>query len=108
VFLSEAKMAAVKSQDLRFRLGSHHAFGVKAEGLSGGLVILWNNDTVVSLKSFSRTHIEAKVQSALTGERDWRFTGFYGETARARSERRWDLLKYLRREFDIYTMAMRR
>jgi hypothetical protein len=85
---------------MRWQLGFDHAFGVKSEGLSGGLVLFWNSDTVVSLKSFSKTHIDVFIQKAITGDSEWRFTGFYGDPVRARRRRSWELLEYLRREYD--------
>jgi hypothetical protein len=61
-------MSAAKPHDPRFRLCFDHAFGARAEGLIGGL-FLWNNDTVVTVKSISMTHIDAKLQNALTHRR---------------------------------------
>jgi hypothetical protein len=43
LFLSETKMSAQRSQDLRRRLGFQNAFGVACSGLSGGLVIMWRS-----------------------------------------------------------------
>lgn len=63
VFLSETKLSATRAQDLRFRFGISNAFAVKSVGLSGGLVLFWNNDSVVSLKSFSNSHIDVVVQN---------------------------------------------
>jgi hypothetical protein len=31
---------------------------------------------------------------------EWRFTGFYGDPARSARKWNWELLRYLRREFD--------
>ena len=44
-------------QDLGSHLSFKHAFGVKLEGLSGGLVMFWNADLVVNLKLLSRDHV---------------------------------------------------
>ena len=77
VFLSETRLSDKRAQDLKFRFGFSNAFGVKSEGLSGGLVLLWNNDSAVSLNSYSQSHIDVFVQNDLLGEREWRFTGFY-------------------------------
>jgi len=93
-------MSNVKAQDLRWRLGFDHAFAVKSEGLSGGLVLFWNSDSIVSLKSYSRSHIDVLIKSDLMGEGEWRFTGFYGNPVRSRRKRDWELLQHLRREFD--------
>lgn len=101
VFLSETKVSDKRAQDLRFRLGFSNAFGVKATGLSGGLVLFWNNDSVVTLKSFSKNHIDVMVTNDSTGGKEWRFTGFYGEPVRVRRKKNWELLEYMRREYDI-------
>jgi hypothetical protein len=100
VFLSETKMSDRRSQDLRLRLGFDHAFGVKSEGLSGGLVLFWNSDSVVSLKSFSQSHIDVMIKNDVMGDGEWRFTGFYGNPVRTKRRRNWELMKYLRRESD--------
>jgi hypothetical protein len=93
-------MSETKPQELRWRLGFDHAFGVKSEGLSGGLGFSWNSESTVSVKSFSRSHIDVFIQNAVTGEGKWRFTSFYGDPVQARRKRSWELLQYLRREFD--------
>ena len=100
VFLSETKVSDKRAQDLKLRLGFSNAFGVKARGLSGGLVLYWNNESLVSLKSFSNSHIDVFVRNEDTGEKEWRFTGFYGEPARSKRKNSWELLQYLRREYD--------
>lgn len=100
VFLSETKLIDKRAQNLRFKFGFSNAFGVKCEGLSGGLVLFWNSDSVVSLKSFNKNHIDVMVVNEDMGERQWHFTGFYGEPARSRRKRCWELMKYLRREYD--------
>ena len=85
---------------MRFRLGFRHAFGVKSDGLSGSLVLFWNNDSVVTLKSYSRTRIDVFVQNDATGNREWRFTGFYGEPVRSRRKKSWELLMFHRNQYD--------
>ena len=100
VFLSETKMSDKKAQELRFRFGFAHAFAVKSEGLSGGLVLFWNGDSRVSLKSFSRNHIDVMLTNENTGEREWRFAGFYGDPVRSRRKRNWELLRFMRAEYD--------
>ena len=82
VFLSETKMHATRAQNLNWRLGFDNSFGVSSDGLSGGLVLFWNNDVSVDLKSFYKSHIDAMVTCEATGSNAWRFTGFYGEAKR--------------------------
>ncbi|KAF4358819.1 hypothetical protein G4B88_023103 [Cannabis sativa] len=48
----------------------------KMEMESGGLLLMWNDDWEVSVKSYSVGHIDALVQCP--GRSLWRFTGFYG------------------------------
>ena len=84
----------------KWRLGFDSAFGVKSVGASGGLVLFWNNDSDVTLKSFSRNHIDVFIKNSLIGLVEWRFTGFYGDATRRSRRRNWELLEYLRREYD--------
>ena len=100
VFLSETKMSDKRAQDLRWRFGFSNAFGVKSEGLSGGLCLYWNKESKVSLKSFSKSHIDVFVHNNRVGDVEWRFTGFYGNPVRTRRKLNWDLLKFMRREFN--------
>jgi hypothetical protein len=93
-------MSETRSQELKWRFGFDRAFGVKSEGSSGGLVMYWNNGSDVTLKSFSRNHINVMIKNNSTGPTEWRFTGFYGDPKRTARRRNWELLKYLRREFD--------
>jgi hypothetical protein len=93
-------MSDIKVQDLKWRLGFDNSYGVKSVGASGGLALFWNNDSEVSLKSYSSTHIDVMVRNSLTGQGQWRFTGFYGQSARSARRRSWELMKYLRREYD--------
>lgn len=62
--------------------------------------MFWNSDSTVTLKSFSNNHIDAMVMNELLGEREWRFTGFYGEPVRSRTKHSWELMQYLHREYD--------
>ena len=75
-------MHATRAQNLKWRLGFDNSFGVSSDGLSGGLVLFWNNDVSVDLKSFYKSHIDAMVTCEATGSNAWRFTGFYGEAKR--------------------------
>jgi hypothetical protein len=58
LFLSETKMGANRSQDLRWSLGFPNAFGVSSVGLSGGLLMLWKNEVLMDLKTYSKYHID--------------------------------------------------
>lgn len=67
VFLSETKMSDKRGQDLKWKLGFSNIFGVKAVGLSGVLCLYWNNDSRVTLKSSSNSHIDVLIQNEELG-----------------------------------------
>lgn len=56
--------------------------------------MLWKDGTEVSIKSFSKHHIDAVI-SLNQDEAEWRFTGFYGSHNRQRRSDSWALLKHL-------------
>jgi hypothetical protein len=90
-------MGAKKAEtELRMRLGYPNTFGVNCVGLGGGLALLWSNDVVVDLKSYSKNHIDVWVMEQGCSTRQWRFTGFYGDPSRSRRKESWRLLRFLR------------
>jgi hypothetical protein len=101
LFLSETKMSASRSQELKRRLGFPHAFGVNSDGLSGGLVMLWKDEVVLDLKTYSKYHIDMWVTEDITNGRKWRFTGFYGVSKRSQRKESWRLLRFLRNASDL-------
>ena len=88
-----------RSEDLKWRLGFQNAVGVSSVGLSGGLVLLWKNGITVDLKSYSKYHVDVWVLEE--DGRMWRFTGFYGEPARARRRESWRLMHFLRNQANL-------
>jgi hypothetical protein len=101
LFLSETKMSAHRSQELRWRLGYPNAFGVSCSGLCGGLVVMWKNDVLVDIKSYSKYHIDSWVSGMSVPTSSWRFTGFYGDPAWANRKESWRMLHFLRNENDL-------
>lgn len=75
VFISETKMHQSRCVTWRVRLGYDGIFFVDAEGKSGGLVLLWRTPFKVTIRSYSKGHIDCMVERDKT---KWRFTGFYG------------------------------
>ncbi|XP_038708495.1 uncharacterized protein LOC120003549 [Tripterygium wilfordii] len=65
----------------RVRVGCNFssAFPVSSAGRKGGLALLWQQDISVTIKNFSRYHIDAVVEN-FGGGCPWRFTGVYGES----------------------------
>ncbi|KAF4347816.1 hypothetical protein G4B88_012929 [Cannabis sativa] len=66
---------------------------------SGGLLLLWNDDWEVSVKSFTSGHIDALVKCP--GRELWRFTGFYGNPKASCRSESWRLLCRLKDLFDL-------
>lgn len=98
LFLSETKMSAQRSQELRWRLGYPNAFGVSCSGLSGDLVMMWKNEISLDIKSFSKYHIDGWVSASSSVPETWRFTGFYGDPECGCRKESWRMLWFLRNE----------
>lgn len=81
---------------LQRNLGFPNSIVVKAEGLSGGLLLLWWRDVVVAELSKSRSHIDVLLSCDRLRISEWRLTGFYGEPCRERRKESWYLLRFLR------------
>lgn len=64
-------------QRIRKKCGYENSIDVGAEGSKGGLTLGWKGNLKVELKSFSRSHIDAKIQEE-DGAVEWRFTSFHG------------------------------
>lgn len=92
VFLSETKTDHRKAESIRVRLKFSGCFTVASKGKSGGLLLLWKDPMVVTIKSFSDSHIDAVVMFKAL---NWRFTGFYGNPRSSFRHRSWTLLKNL-------------
>lgn len=89
--LIETKLKS-EMQRLRIKLGYRNCFVVDMIGLSGGLALLWNGDTDLTVKSYSRFHIDTLVQ----GEKTFRATLFYGNPRAHLREKSWNLLRKIR------------
>ena len=77
MFLMEKKVRVQRALQIRAKLGLPYGVRVDCEGRSGGLVLLWSREIDISVKSYSRGHVDALVQ----GEKKntlWFITGFYG------------------------------
>lgn len=67
---------------------------VKAEGSRGGLSLAWKGDIAVTLRSFSKHHIDVMVKEGDDKE-EWILTGFYGSLYVQDKSVSWDLLRKL-------------
>lgn len=68
-------------------------FAVDAQGLSGGLALLWKNENGVEIKGSCNHYIDFEVQCEQIGR--WRYTGFYGCPEGSRRRESWNLLRNL-------------
>ncbi|KAK1354385.1 hypothetical protein POM88_047641 [Heracleum sosnowskyi] len=82
----------------RKHVDNNNMWAVDREGISGGLLLLWNDKIKVNVLSWSKGHIHA----ILAGQNflPWFFTGFYGHPVPSLRSQSWDLLQKL--EKDIY------
>ena len=78
LFLSETKHDGKWMDWLRWKLQLPNLVTVDSEGASGGLALFWSREVDITLKSFSKYHID----SVIKGENgiEWRFTGIYGKS----------------------------
>lgn len=92
IFLFETLSFGVRLEALRVRLNFDSCFSIDVVGRSGGLAVLWNNNTHLSISSFSNNHIDMLANDP---EGLWRITGYYGFPDRGRRHLSWQLLRQL-------------
>jgi exonuclease III len=59
VFLMETKLGKNKMELIRIKMGFSNLFVVDSVGRSGGLALLWDDDTELEIQNYSRRHINA-------------------------------------------------
>ncbi|XVE99180.1 hypothetical protein REPUB_Repub03eG0175100 [Reevesia pubescens] len=64
-------------------------------GRSGGLALLWTENVVIELLSYSASHIDVIIRDP-TIHQDVHFTGFYGNPDIGRRKESWHLLRHLK------------
>ncbi|KAA3466302.1 expansin-A1-like [Gossypium australe] len=77
VFLIETKLDKKRMERVRRSYGFMNGIEVEVEGSQGGLCLAWKVDIKVTLRSFSKWHIDVIIKEDDVQE-EWRFTGFYG------------------------------
>ncbi|KAA3476616.1 reverse transcriptase [Gossypium australe] len=82
---------------VRKSCGFQNGVEVDSEGSKGGLCMAWKENTPISVRSYSRRHIDALVDDQVLGNK-WRFTGFYGSPYAQEREESWQTLKSLRED----------
>lgn len=63
LFLCETNMTARKMQEKADKLHFQNCFEVSREGLGGELVMMWNSETMMEIKSYNKHHVDAVVHS---------------------------------------------
>ncbi|CAM8914848.1 unnamed protein product [Rhodiola kirilowii] len=96
VALIETKIEGRRLEGIRRRLGFANGFSVDREGLAGGLAIWWKEGVSLSIRSYSRHHIDCKV---MEGD-EFRLTVFYGNPVSNRRAESWELLRNLSKQGD--------
>ncbi|MBA0599618.1 hypothetical protein Gorai_005829, partial [Gossypium raimondii] len=71
------KLQGFRMVVIKRKCGFQNGIDVDSDGRSGGLSMGWNNNGKVSIRSFSRRHINIMIDKYLE-EKAWRCTGFYG------------------------------
>lgn len=62
---------------VRLKCGYYNGLDIGAMGSKGGLSLGWNGNDLVSIRSYSSSHVDAIILDPDNGV-EWRFTGFYG------------------------------
>jgi hypothetical protein len=60
---------------------------VDSEGASGGLALFWKKEVDITVKSFSKYHIDSVIKEV--DGLEWRFTGIYGESKNEEKDNTW-------------------
>ena len=79
------------------KLGFIRLFVVDPVGRSGGLALLWHEDSGLIIHNFSRRHIHAEIPHNQGGS--WSLIGFYGHPIVAKRYESWALLEHLEGKF---------
>jgi hypothetical protein len=86
------------------KLGFHNAFGVSSQGFSGGLVLMWQDELSIVIKTYSKSHVDVWITEA--DGKLWRFTSFTGEPKRAQRKESWQLLHFFHKENDLPRLCL--
>ncbi|GMI78302.1 hypothetical protein HRI_001499500 [Hibiscus trionum] len=98
VFLWDTRLDKRKAEDVRRRVNMSGNLVVERNDDGLGLMLLWAEDTQVSLLSYSKAYIDVEVSK---NDVCFRFTGMYGTCHRSNKREDWDLLDVLRTKSDL-------
>ncbi|KAK6156592.1 hypothetical protein DH2020_010840 [Rehmannia glutinosa] len=92
LFVCETKVAGHRCPGWKGKLGFKGHFVVDNQGKSGGLMMFWKDSVDITMKSYSRGHIDCGV---LDQRKQWRFTGFYGNPDARFRRFSWEFIRKL-------------
>ncbi|KAK8578801.1 hypothetical protein V6N12_069145 [Hibiscus sabdariffa] len=75
---------------IRRLCGFSNGIDVSPNGRSGELSLRWKDSISISLRSFSKHHVDVIVDEDSNGN-SWRFTGFYGAQELGNRSDSWNL-----------------
>ncbi|KAA3489694.1 reverse transcriptase [Gossypium australe] len=90
----ETKLDGKRMEKVRRSCGFLNGIDIAIEGTRGGLCLAWKEEVEVTLKSFSRSHIDVLVKEENI-DIEWRFTGFYVSPYANSKIESWNLLRRL-------------
>ncbi|KAK3211629.1 hypothetical protein Dsin_016335 [Dipteronia sinensis] len=94
VFQFETKLNSRSANKIRDYLGFTGGLAVDSDGKSGCLLLIWCEEWEVSILSYSKGHIDARM--ILKSGFQWIFSGFYGNPNSNLRANSWELLRRLR------------
>ena len=68
---------------------------VEGYGRGGGLALLWMDEALVKVKSYSKSHIDVVIGHD-EEDRRWKFTSFYGDPKMSKRQRSRELLRNIK------------
>ena len=101
VCVQETKLGEVELCDVRSIWSSHHVGSsvLKARGAAGGVIVLWNTNTVNLISSSSGEFSVTCFLQMRDSSHQWAFTGVYGPQARVDKLRMFEELGRVRDEW---------
>ncbi|XP_041011306.1 uncharacterized protein LOC121255085 [Juglans microcarpa x Juglans regia] len=95
LFLQETKLKARQMNQSKFQIGFQNCFVVDCEGRSGGLAMLWKYEIDLTVLSFSKFHVDAKITVDVVNNLEWFLTSVYGCPYTSHRWETWNLIKSL-------------
>jgi hypothetical protein len=104
VFLLETHVELFPAEMLRRQLRMDFKEVVVSDGRSGGLIIFWKKEVVLSVRDKTENFIDVFIGAGQ--DNIWRFTGMYGEPRWENKHLTWQRLRYLSLISDMPWLVM--